>query len=97
MKKIALILAIVTTVLFLFGALIFGVCLFEIYGSNNDWATLILAIYAYMGLIALVILTIPFILILIKEGMKQVKLYFYTHIVFAALIIAMVTVVAITA
>lgn len=97
MKQIALILSIVTIALFLFGAIIFGVCLNEIYGVNNDWATLILAIYAYMGLIAVIVLTIPFVIILIKEGMNQVKLYFYTHIAFAALVIAMLTVVALTA
>lgn len=97
MKKTALILTIATIALFLFGALLFGVLLNAIYGDNDGWATLILAIYAYIGLIALVVLTIPFIIILIKVGLKQVKLYFYTHLAFAALIIAMLTVVALTA
>ena len=89
MKKTVLILSIVTLGLALFEAILFGVTINEIYSLNNGWANLVLMIFAVGGLFAAVILTLPFIFILKKGGMKQVKFYFYTHLGFFVLVIAM--------
>lgn len=89
MKKTTLILSIVTLGLALFEAILFGVTLNAIYGLNDSWGNLILMIFAVGGLFAAVILTLPFFFILKKEGMNQVKFYFYTHIGFFILVIAM--------
>ena len=89
MKKTTLILSIVTLGLALFEAILFGVTLSRINDSSDGWANLVLMIFAVGGLFATVILTLPFIFILKKEGMNQVKFYFYTHIGFFILVIAM--------
>ncbi len=57
--------------------------------SGNGWALLGLVIIGLMFSIVSFILTIPFIIIIIKIGYNTAKLYSYTHTAMLVLSIAM--------
>lgn len=85
MRKIANVLGVINSILSIFVMIVMVQYLIEINQTTDGWAELGLFLMALLFLLATLILTIPFVVFLIKLKYQKVKFYVITHVVYSSL------------